>query len=179
MDRIGSIAKTYYNLSMKVPSIEELKLEGLDLTDLITQLKKRVGSGPYFIKLNTKSYNETARIIDNLTKALSALHIDPHFPYPIYIISEHDIILSPFSIFKHEDELPRFFKVKSMRLKSKELSLLQKSTILAKRVSNHRIEDISNDLNIAINNQRALRDLVKENCYYEDLVKTLEKGKKK
>lgn len=164
---------------MKVPSIEELKFESYELTELITQVKKKVGTGPYFIRLSGKSYNETANIIDGLTKAFSALHIDPHFPYPIYIISEHDIILSPFSIFQKDEDLPRFFKIKSMRLKSKELSLLQKSIIMAKRVSNHRIEGINDDLNVPVNNQRALRDLVKENSYYEDLLQTLEKGKRK
>ncbi|EQC43048.1 hypothetical protein M899_0367 [Bacteriovorax sp. BSW11_IV] len=164
---------------MKVPSIEELKIEKFELTDLIAQLKKKVGTGPLFIKLDRKTYNEATKIVDQLSKALSALRVDPHFPYPIYIITEHDIIMSPFSIFSDEEQLPNHFKIKSNRLKNKEISLLQKSTILAKRVSNHNIEDITNDLNIAVNNQRALRDLVKENLYYEKMLKNLEKEKRK
>ncbi|MDD0853387.1 hypothetical protein HBN50_09775 [Halobacteriovorax sp. GB3] len=159
---------------MKIPTFEKIKTNDIALPELTTQLKSST-KNPLYTDLRGLSYAAVSSTIQNIRNAFIELEKDPNIPYPFYVITDFDIPHCPFLTIDTIEKLPEYFIQKQIRVKNKELSLLNKSSILAQKISNINIDQLKAKAIPIVKKQRKLFEKSKENTFYEELIELNER----
>ena len=160
---------------MRIPIYEEIALDHHDKESILTILKtKKFSQVPYYISTITIEKDFIAEAIANISEVLITLNIEPHFPYPIYVICTEKIHHPNLNIIESVNSLPRHFFSKARRLKSKESVLLTKTTLTAAKIKNENITEKLNELTKIVKPQRELFDISKEIYFYEKILSGLD-----
>ncbi|MCO4793384.1 MAG: hypothetical protein KC493_06725 [Bacteriovoracaceae bacterium] len=164
---------------MRIPIYEEISPEEFELSYLCNLFStKKIGKVPMYIVLHQLTGEELETALTNITEALIMLSIHPKFPYPLYIVSNSIDHHKDLSVVPSVDALPRHFHQKARRLKSKELGLLSKCSILSKKVQNLNIHQRFRQITKSATPQRQLFDKCKEVYFYERITDGIYNRKK-
>lgn len=164
---------------MRIPIFEEILVTDFEIENLIALFrKKKVARPPMYIGLYNFSYTETMDKIQNISLALKALDMHPYFPYPFYVITKFKILDSPVPVATNVEELPQNYFKKIKRLKTKELNLLNKGSMVAEKVANSDIYRKIRDLQNSLKGQKQLFLISKETHFYNTVLDKISKAQK-
>lgn len=153
---------------MRIPVYEEINLDNYDLGAVCDLFKtKKLSQVPMYIIIHHLKGEELEVALNNIAEALIMLNIHPKFPYPLYIVTRESTNHSSLPIVPSVEELPRHFHKKARRLKTKELILLSKCTILGRKVDNINLHQRFRQISKNAPSQRALFDMCKEVYFYD------------
>jgi hypothetical protein len=172
------IEKTYslneissYNKLMRIPIFEEIEVKKFDLNSLNKFfVNKKLRRGPHYIDLTKLSSAFVVEAMDNIAIALEKLNIHPEFPFPFYIITEACSSHKVLQVSKSVDDLPAHFVRRVKRLKNKELAVLNKTLLLAEKLSNQEVKEIINDLKSCYGPQKELYQNCREINFYQHIL---------
>ena len=129
---------------------------------------------PQVIDLRKLSIKEQQTAIALVEDFFSTQNISPHFPYPVYVLTE---LLEKFvvSTFKRENDLPKFFPKRHIKMGLKETHLSDKNTLLQRELKN---SDTLNN-NITIKNFASAHQKIffreRERNFYESILESLKR----
>lgn len=117
----------YHTLNVKSTSLEDIS--GILAGDL--NLK-------YPLALNLKSLDfESQRELIGLIENYFVSHnISYKFPYPIYLICDHEPSITQMPVVKSAEELPKFFVQKESKMNVKESHLVSRNKLLQQEIRN-------------------------------------------
>ncbi|TNF01219.1 MAG: hypothetical protein EP326_04880 [Deltaproteobacteria bacterium] len=156
---------------MRIPIYEEITADNFDLPFLCDLFSsKKIGKIPMYIILHQLHGDELQAALTNITEALIMLNIHPRVPYPLYVVTKEipnhkDLLIVP-----SVEALPRHFHNKARRLRSKELALLSKCSILSKKVSNLNVHQRFRQITKTASAQKQLFDHCKEVHFFQQIL---------
>lgn len=150
---------------MKVPHFREivLKQEDLQLETLQTKLQTNGASySPIYVTTEKIDKELFFQILANLVQAINNLNIHPHFPYPIYLVTNYINSHQVFPVYDNKKKLPKHFVLKNYQLASKDSKFVKKISMLCNRINNHALSTRYQEINSAFYRQKELFNLTKE-----------------
>lgn len=161
---------------MKVPTLEEIKLSNLDLSNVkATFIKAKVGCNPCYLDLSHLSSSRVEEIMPILELVLRELNISPKFPYPFYIISKSDNINTLFPVLESIEAIPSYFKVDAKRITNKEIKILEKIEIIRSQILNEEVQKRLEEYQMTVFPQKIIKSLAKEALFLEKVQKMIRK----
>ncbi len=162
---------------MKIPSYEKIELKDGEYLVIKNQLSSvRTDQSPYYLDLTDFPKSAINDILTKIDRALEELGIKMKFPYPLFIITPLVHKFGLLRMLQRKDDLPLFFTKKTKRLRPKEQSLLNKSSLMAKKVYNQPIEEKLKSLQENLKTHKALYLLGKKVDFLEQIQKELQRG---
>jgi hypothetical protein len=156
---------------MRIPIYEEICLDHHDVESILALFKlKKFGQVPYCITTISIDQDFISEALDNISKVLITLNINPQLPYPVYIINSSKRFHPHLKIIESVNLLPKHFFNKIRRLKTKEAALLSKTSLIASKITNENITEKLATLSKILKPQRKLYELSKEIHFYEKIL---------
>lgn len=159
---------------MKLPTLEEIKLSNLDISNVKSVfIRSKVGSTPCYLDLSNLTTERALEIVPILELVLRDMNLSPRFPYPFYLISKTDKINSTFPVVESFESIPAYFKVDAKRITNKELKLLEKIEIIRSQILNEEVQKRLEEYQMTIFPQKIIKSLAKEALFLEKIQKLL------
>ena len=159
---------------MKVPGLLQLELDRHDPVDMEEKIQAAdVGMRPVYIQAEELSESELERFLTVLLKILQTCNIDPHFPYPCYIVSDKIHRHTHFPILKSTPLLPGHFKVRAKKVNHQEQVLQHKAKILAEKIHHRPLLEHRQDVKKEFASRRELYQLCRETQFYQEIYRGL------
>lgn len=159
----------YQHINLKTSSLEDLNaIMGHDLN-----LKH-----PVALNLKTLDLDQQRELIGLIENYFVSHNLSFKFPYPIYLISDHERSITKVPLVRKIEDLPKFFTQRESKMNVKESHLAGKNKLLQLEVRN---SDASSNGKGIINygeSHRIIFELETERMFYRQLLYKLTKGKK-
>lgn len=169
-------AKGYNKNEMKLPTLEEIKLTNLDITNVkAVFVRSKVGSTPCYLDLSNLTTQRVLEIIPILELVLRDMNLSPRFPYPFYLVTKSEKINSTFPIVESFENIPAYFKVDAKRITNKEIKMLEKIEIIRSQILNEEVQKRLEEYQTTIFPQKIIKSLAKEALFLEKIQKLLTK----
>jgi hypothetical protein len=164
---------------MRIPIYEEISADNFDLSFLYNLFsEKKLGHVPMYIVLHHLHGENLDQALTNITEALIMLNIHPKVPYPFYIVTKEISHHKDLSVIPSVEDLPRHFHNRARRLRSKELALLSKCSILSKKVNNINVHQRFRQINKTAHPQKQLFESCKQAYFYDMIIDGINNRKK-
>lgn len=161
---------------MDLPTLQEIEIHDYEVQSLLEKFRdSKVGERPCFIVLNMNHAKYVEPALDNIMAALEVLNVDPRFPFPLYVITPHRTHYLDLPLLPDKSHLPNHFFCRSNRMNSKEQSLAKKNIVLANKIKNNEIQDITVALQSNSNARRKLAQVCEEIDFLEEVVDGLQR----
>ena len=164
---------------MELPKYKNILITDFDTTVIDHFLKKEMNlHTPIAIdikKINLEQQRELIGLIENYFFQQNSSYL---FPYPIYLISDHDQTMTRMPLVKNTSELPRFFSHKEAKINIKESSVLDKNKLLQIEISNADFQQNNLELESYAQKHKEINKLEAERSFYRSLLNKLTKRKK-
>lgn len=156
----------YHHIHLKSASLEELDF--ILKADL--NLKQPVAI--HLKNLNFDLQRETIGLIENF---FSSQSLSYKFPYPLYLITDHEKSLARIPLVKKQEDLPRFFLQKDSKMNMKEAQLAGKNKLLQQEIRN--CDSLSSHEQVAFYGEthRAIFQMEEERNFYRFILNRLVK----
>ena len=131
------------------------------------------------VVLNIKSMNmeEQKEIVKLIEVFFSTKNLSFKFPYPVYILSDHDPLVSKIMILKNEKELPPFFRKRDGKVNIKEAHLCEKNNLLQQDVKNNDAASGQSEIETYSDFHRIIFNQESERKFYQQILSGLLKAK--
>jgi hypothetical protein len=156
---------------MKIPILRPIEVIDFSRENLREIFNKhQVGELPYYIVLSMDDISVIRDSLDNIREVLRELNKHPRLPYPLYIVSDKISNHLDFAIVRDVNLLPKHYKVKGKRVKTKEQNLLNKVEMTAARIHNHPLDKGHAQIKNQAHLNRILKDMSVEVDFYQFVI---------
>lgn len=164
---------------MSLPIYQHINVRSTQLDDLKNFLNRELNlKHPIVLNLKHLEFDQQREMIGLIENFFVSHNISYKFPYPIYLLSDHESTITQMPSVKQTEELPRFFAQKESKMNVKESHVIGKNRLLQQEIKNADALACQNGLNQYGTNHRKIADLEKERLFYRSLLNRLVKGKK-
>lgn len=132
---------------------------------------------PVVISLKNLEFDTQREFIGLIENYFSSENLDFNFPYPIYILTDHESSISNITLVKDTSELPIFYKKKEGKMNVKESHLLSKNKLLQQEIFNTDSKQIHQALIDFGRMHSIIYDLEAERLILKDLMNKILKAK--
>jgi hypothetical protein len=116
---------------MNLPVYKFIKLKNNFHDDINSIFKTDLNlKSPVVFNLSDLTYEITEQIVKFIETYFKVHNLSLRFPYPVYVISKYEWIVSEISFFQNEKDLPQFFSKKDTKINLKESQLVLKTKLL-------------------------------------------------
>ena len=115
-------------------------------------------------------YSKNQKSIDNLERYIQEKEITPHFPYPIYIVSDKPLLTQKINLLKSRSEAPKHFDQNPKKLTTAENKVFYQINMIAEKIRNTPVETRLNALTSRSEETKKLFMISRENQYYENIL---------
>lgn len=159
----------YQHINLKSGSIEELG----NLLHADMNLKHPVVFNMKTLDLD--SQRDSIGLIENF---FVSQNLSFKYPYPIYILSDHEESITKLSLVQEMQKLPKFFTQRESKMNVRETHLASKNKLLQQEVKNN--DALANTANIENygDSHRVIFELEQERKFYRGILNGLIKAKK-
>jgi hypothetical protein len=159
---------------MRVPILQEIKIPERHPHAIEKLLKQHhIGLQPLYWVSDIPFAEELYGLLDLLEECFRQMHVDSHFPYAFYIVTNLIEKHSFFPIVTSVNQLPLHFKQKSKRPKAKEQVIAQKIEILTHLVQAGDLTDRREGLKLIGKKSRALYRSSREHAMLHELLEKM------
>lgn len=164
---------------MSLPVYQNINLKSASHEDLGHILNQDLNlKHPVSINLKALDLEQQREVIGLIENYYASKNLSFKFPYPIYLISDHEPSISKISLLQDLQELPKFFSQRDSKMNVKESHLAGKNKLLQQEVKN---SDASANIKDVANYGEAHRiifELERERTFYRSILNRLVKGSK-
>lgn len=133
---------------------------------------------PIVINLKNLEFNVQREFIGLIENYFSSRNLDFNFPYPVYILTDHESSISNISLIAELEELPIFYKKKEGKMNVKESHLLSKNKLLQQEIFNSDSKQSLETLHQFSHMHRMIFELETERLMLKNLMSSILKAKK-
>lgn len=122
---------------MSLPFYHILTPKSSAYEDLAYILTEQINlKNPVVLNLKNLEFNVQREFIGLIENYFSSKNLAYNFPYPIYVLTDHESSISNISLIKDTNDLPIFYKKKEGKMNVKESHLLAKNKLLQQEIYN-------------------------------------------
>lgn len=132
---------------------------------------------PVVISLKNLEFDVQREFIGLIENYFTSKNLDYNFPYPVFILTDHESSISNISLIKDTNDLPLFYKKKEGKMNVKESHLLSKNKLLQQEMHNTDTKQCQNALDDFGRMHAIIHDLEVERLILKDLLAKLMKVK--
>ena len=161
-------------MNLELPTLEQIDIKNKDDIKNLpeTLIKARIGSRPLVFNLKILTKEQLNNFLDFLCEIIKKLHIHPHFPYPIYILSQIIKNHPTFKIIQNIDECPKHFSnIQDRKLLHKEIILMQKIYLENQKILSLPLYEIHESMINLFSQNHILRNKTDELIFYNKIAK--------
>lgn len=159
----------FQNINIKTYSLEELNL----ILSPNLNLKH-----PVVLNLKSLDQDQQREIIGLIENFFVSSNLSFKFPYPVYILSDHEASISKMPIVSDPSRLPKFYALRDSKMNVKESHLAGKNKLLQQEVKNSDASSNVSELDNYAESHRQIFELDRERKFYRTILNDLMKVKK-
>jgi hypothetical protein len=168
-----------FNVSMGLPVYQHINIRSIQLEDLKSLMNKNMNlNHPVVLNLKLLDLDQQREIIRYVEEFFEANNLSFKFPYPVYLVTDHESIITQIPIVKDNESLPRFFTQRESKLNVKESHVISRNHLLQQEINNADIQNVDVSLKRYGQVHRQIFDMEKERLFYRSLLHRMMKGKK-
>jgi hypothetical protein len=164
---------------MSLPIYQHVNVKAIQLEDLKNFLNEDMNTRhPVALNLKHLDLEQQREIIGLIENYFSINNLSYKFPYPVYLITDHQRTITLMPTVKSLEELPRFFYQKDSKLNVKESHLLQRNALLQQEIKNSDAEFVTETVKTYSSIHRKVHELDKELQFYRSVLNRLIRAEK-
>lgn len=122
---------------MNLPVYQHINLKTASLESLESLLRPDMNlKHPVVLNIRELTLDDQREVIGLIENYFVTQNLSFKFPYPIYVVSEHESSITKIPLVGDTKELPKFFNQKETRMNVKETHLAGKNKLLQQEVRN-------------------------------------------
>jgi hypothetical protein len=160
---------------MSLPAYFHIHLKSAQLDEIQAVLSADLNlKSPVVFNLKHLDFDEQREVIGLIENFFTANDISFKYPYPVYILSQHESSLSQITIIRELKNLPRFFTQKDGRVNVRESELVAKNKLLQLEVKNIDALGSENNLKNFSESHKIIYSLEKERTFYRHILNKIQ-----
>lgn len=164
---------------MSLPVYQHINLKTGSLDELNAILNQELNlKHPVTIGLKALDLDQQRELIGLIENYFVSHNLSFKFPYPVYLISDHEASITKVPLVKKQEELPKFFSQRDSKMNVKESHLAGKNKLLQQEVRNSDASSNTKDAQNYGEAHRIIYELEEERKFYRLILNRLVKGKK-
>lgn len=164
---------------MSLPIYQTHNLKSSSLEDLDAFLRPELNlKHPIVINLKAFNSDQQRDLIGLIENYYVSNNISYRFPYPVYLLTDHETTISKMPIIQKTEELPKFYSHAESRMNVKETHLIEKNKLLQIEIQN--TDSLAGATSIARygHYHRQILELEDQRIFMRNLITKLTKVKK-
>lgn len=133
---------------------------------------------PVVFNVKALDLDQQREIIGLIENYFSSNNISFKFPYPIYLVSDHEISITKVPLVHDANELPKFYTQRESKMNVKETHLAGKNKLLQQEVKNCDASANLSDIENYGYSHRVIYELERERKFYRSILNKLLKARK-
>jgi hypothetical protein len=164
---------------MSLPVYQHISIKSASLEDLGNMLHPDINlKHPVVFNLKSLDLDQQREMIGLIENYFSSNNISFKFPYPIYLVSDHEISITKVPLVHESNELPKFYTQRESKMNVKETHLAGKNKLLQQEVKNCDASANLSDIENYGYSHRVIYELEQERKFYRSILNKLLKARK-
>ena len=164
---------------MNLPIYQHVNIKTIQLEDLQNSLNPGMNSSnPVVLNLKQLDLEQQREVIGLIENYFSTNNYSFKFPYPVYLVMDHEKAITRMLSVRTVEELPKFFNQKDSKMNVKESHLIGRNKLLQQAINNVDSEHTEENIENYANFHRKVQGLEKERLFYKLILNRLLKGAK-
>ena len=164
---------------MSLPIYQHINVRTIQLDDLRNFLHKEMNlKHPVALNLKHLDLDQQREMIGLIENFFSTHNLSYKYPYPVYLVMDHEPTITQMPSAKSLEQLPKFFTQKESKMNVKESHLVDRNRLLQQEVMNADAHAIQENINTYGGLHRKVFELEKERLFYRSILNKLAKAKK-
>ena len=164
---------------MNLPIYQHINVKSASPEDLSHVLDPDLNlKHPAAVSLKSMGLDEQREAIGLIENYFVSQNLSFKFPYPIYIISDHEVSITKIPLVSDTQSLPKFFTQRESKMNVKETHLASKNKLLQQEVRNSDASSNICDIENFGQSHKLIFELEKERKYLRSLLSNIMKVKK-
>lgn len=164
---------------MSLPVYQHINVKTASLEDLSHMLHPDMNlKHPVVINLKTLDLDAQREMIGLIENYFASNNLSYKFPYPLYLVSDHEVSISKVPLVHETSELPKFYTQRESKMNVKETHLAGKNKLLQQEVKNCDTSANVSDIENYGYSHRVVFELEQERKFYRSILNKLMKAKK-
>lgn len=162
---------------MSLPVYQHINLGSASLDNLTAILVPDINlKHAVAINLKTLSFDDQREVIGLIENHFVSHNLSFKFPYPVYLISDHERSITRIPLVNDIKELPKFYVQKESRMNVKESHLAGKNKLLQQEIKNTDSSANNQDIETYGESHRIIYELEIERKFYRSILNRLVKA---
>lgn len=164
---------------MSLPFYHNYNLKSAHLDELRALLHAQINlKHPAVINVRSLDFDQQREVVGLIENHFVTNNISYKFPYPVYIMTDHERTISHMPIVNNQEELPRFFIQRDGKMNVKEAHLVGRNTLLQQEIQNGDPASEDQKLKDYARIHKQISKLETERLFCRNLLSTFMKEKK-
>ena len=164
---------------MSLPIYQHINVRSAQLEDLKNFLHREMNlKHPVVINLKHLEFDQQREMIGLIENFFQTNNLSYKFPYPIYIVTDHERTITNMPAVKSTEELPKFFGQKESKMNVKESHLIGRNRLLQQEIKNADTEVIQTNIEKYGSIHRQVYEMEKERLFYRSILNRMVKAAK-
>lgn len=164
---------------MSLPVYQHINVKSASLEDLSHMLHPDMNlKHPVAINLKTLDLDAQREMIGLIENYFASNNISFKFPYPLYLVSDHEVSITKVPLVHETSELPKFYTQRESKMNVKETHLAGKNKLLQQEVKNCDASANLSDIENYGYSHREVFELEQERKFYRSILNKLMKARK-
>lgn len=162
---------------MSLPVYQNINLTSASLEHLASILNPEMNlKHPVVINMKTLTLDDQREAIGLIENHFVSQNLSFKFPYPLYIVTDHERSISRISLVNEPKELPRFYVQKETRMNVKEAHLAGKNKLIQQEIRNTDASANTREIENYGESHRVIFELEVERKFYRSILNRLFKA---
>lgn len=164
---------------MSLPIYQHINVRSIQLEDLKIFLHEDMNvKHPVALNLKELEQEQQREVVGLIENFFSTNNLSYKFPYPVYLVTDHDSTLTNMPTVRKPEELPRFFNQKETKMNVKESHLIGRNRLLQQEIRNTDSEATQENIQKYGSFHKRVFELEKERLFYRSILNRLVKANK-
>ncbi len=167
------------NKAMSLPVYQHINLKSSSLEELGNLLHPDMNlKHPVVFNLKTLDLDGQRDIIGLIENYFMSQNLSYKFPYPIYVLSDHEESITKIPLVQDLQKLPKFFTQRETKMNVRETHLASKNKLLQQEVKNNDASANKTNIDNYGDSHRTIFELEHERKFYRGILNQLMKAHK-
>ncbi len=164
---------------MSLPIYQHINVRTIQLDDLRNFLNKEMNlKHPVALNLRHLDLDQQREMIGLIENFFSTNNFSYKFPYPVYLVMDHEKTITQMPSARSTEELPKFFSQKESKMNVKEAHLVGRNRLLQQEVLNADAQSVQADIDSYAASHKKVFEVEKERLFYRSILNKLAKARK-
>jgi hypothetical protein len=164
---------------MSLPVYQHINVRTIQLEDLKNFLIKDLNlKHPVVLNLKFLEIDQQREMIGLIENFFETNNISFKFPYPVYLVTDHESTITQMPTARDTESLPKFFTQRETKMNVKESQVISRNRLLQQEITNADSQNVDESLRKYGQVHKQIYEMETERMFYRSILTRLMKGKK-